>query len=254
MEVVQSAYAGGHLIETKEHTVDGVHIGIIEGYIAAWAPDEGGMFGMPDRFHRGAFLKSIEEHKKRNNRQVRFKDHHGRTVGGFPIETVREDDIGLFGSGQINLEVQQGREAYSLAKQRVLVDFSVGFVSVEDKINANIRDIFEAKLFEGSIIDEPMNRAANVTEVKGVTKFLEALKRSCDASGETLPFEIDEKNPVITTEIFEYVSTREFEQLLVSSGMFSKKVATAIASRAKTPEVEGQTMGDVLAAIENINV
>ena len=91
---------GGHVVETKTEDRNGVPVGIIAGHIAAWTPDIGGMFGLPDRFHPGAFLESIEDHKRRNNRQVRFKDHHGQTIGGFPIETVHEDSIGLFGRGE----------------------------------------------------------------------------------------------------------------------------------------------------------
>lgn len=162
---------GGHVVETKEENRNGVPVGIIAGHIAAWTPDRGGIFGMPDRFHPGAFQKSIEDHRLRNNRQVRFKDIHNQVIGGFPIETVKEDDIGLFGRGEVNLETQRGREAFSLARQKVLVDFSIGFVAIDDKINAGFRDIFEAMIIEGSIADEPINQDANVTEVKTAIPF-----------------------------------------------------------------------------------
>jgi HK97 family phage prohead protease len=162
---------GGHVIETKTESRNGVPVGIIAGHIAAWTPDQGGVFGLPDRFHPGAFLESIEEHKLRKNRQVRFKDHHGRTIGGFPIETVREDQTGLFGRGEVNLETQLGREAFSLARQGVLVDFSISFVAIEDKIDAGFREIFKARILEGSIIDEPLNKDANILEVKAAISF-----------------------------------------------------------------------------------
>ena len=162
---------GGHVIETKTEERNGVPVGIIAGHIAAWTPDTGGMFGLPDRFHPGAFLDSIEEHKRRNNRQIRFKDHHGQVIGGFPIESVKEDSIGLFAKGEVNLETQRGREAFSLARQKVLVDFSLGFIAKDDRIDNAYREIFKAMIIEGSIIDEPMNRDAEVTEVKAVVPF-----------------------------------------------------------------------------------
>jgi HK97 family phage prohead protease len=156
-------YAGGSVVECKESTRNGVPIGIIEGYIATWDVDEG---YLPDRFHKGCFEQSLREHRARGDRQVRFKDHHGRTVGGFPIDTMVEDDVGLKGSGEINLDTQQGREAYSLAKQGVLVDFSVGFSAHDKETIQGIREIYRATIWEGSIVDEPMNPAARVTAVK----------------------------------------------------------------------------------------
>jgi len=95
----------------------------------------------------------------------------GRTVGGFPIDTVIEDDIGLLGVGEINLKVQQGQEAFALAQQGVLEDFSIGFSVVDASTDNNLRTITEAKIWEGSIVDEPMNPKAKITEVKSVVPF-----------------------------------------------------------------------------------
>jgi HK97 family phage prohead protease len=169
--MVETKQIGGHIIGLTEEKSNGVDVGIVEGYLASWKPDEGGMFGVPDRFHPGAFLKSLDEHKQRDNRPIRLKDHHGRTIGGFPIISVKEDQRGLFGRGEINLGTQLGREAYSLAQQKVLTDFSVGFTAVDDKINKGYRDIYEAKIWEASIVDEPLNRDANILEVKVAIPF-----------------------------------------------------------------------------------
>jgi len=154
---------GGNVIEVKQVERNGVPVGIVAGYIATWDIDRGA-----DKFERGAFAEDIERHRM-DNRPVRLKDHHGRTVGGFPIATVREDERGLYGEGEINLEVQQGREAYSLAKQGVLSDFSIGY-SVSDYREENgVRVITKAMLWEGSVVDEPMNQAANIVQVKAMT-------------------------------------------------------------------------------------
>lgn len=170
--VMETKRHGGHITEFKEEQRGDVKIGIIEGYIATWDIDRGDYWGLKDQFIKGAFSESIEDHR-RKNRQIRFKDHHGRTVGGFPIDHVREDETGLWGRGEINLGVQQGREAYELAKQRVLVDFSIGF-SVDESTTdetINLRTITRATIWEGSIVDEPMNPNARVTGVKAVVPF-----------------------------------------------------------------------------------
>lgn len=164
---IERAVLSGSIIETKEISVNGVNVGVVSGYIATWQPDaRPGIYGVKDRIVRGAYIASIQEHKARNNRQVRLKDQHYRVVGGFPIENVREDNKGLFGEGHINLETQQGREVYSLARQRVLVDFSVGHIVKQEELKDGYRNILKADLIEGSIVDEPANQGANILEVK----------------------------------------------------------------------------------------
>lgn len=166
---IERVSLSGEITETKTAERNGIPVGIVAGYIATWQMDAwNGIYAMPDRIVQGAYTESIQEHKANRNRQVRLKDNHGRTIGGFPIDSVREDNRGLYGVGEINLDTQQGREAYSLAKQNVLVDFSVGHVVTEDEIDKDIRLIKKAVLLEGSITDEPKNQKANITEVKTI--------------------------------------------------------------------------------------
>ena len=201
-------FLGGRITEVKQETRNGVKVGIIEGYIATWDVDEGGWDGVKDRFQRGAFMESILEHMQRK-RQVRLKDHHGRTVGGFPIEFVKEDERGLFGVGEVNLEVQQGMEVYMLAKQGVLVDFSIGFSAQEAERDDDIRTITKAIIWEGSVVDEPMNRAAQITQVK-------------DSEGNDVDY--------FNTEAIQDWTERDAEKALREGAKFSKNAAKALLS------------------------
>lgn len=162
---METKLVGGNVVQVNQVERNGIPVGIIKGHIATFDIDRGF-----DRFVPGAFKESLERHLQ-DNRQIRLKDHHGRTVGGFPINLVFEDEKGLFGTGEINLEVQQGREAFALAKQGVLSDFSIGFTSLEDQLVNGIRVIHKAEVWEGSIVDEPMNPEARITEVKSVIPF-----------------------------------------------------------------------------------
>jgi HK97 family phage prohead protease len=191
------------IIEVKESKRNGIPVGIVAGYLSTWQPDMGGRFGVPDQFVPGAWAESLADHRRRGDRQIRLKDHHGRTIGGFPIDTVIEDERGLFAVGEINLESQAGREAYSLARQRVLTDFSVGYVAINDKIGAGVRRIFKAMLLEASIIDEPGNQGANILEVKSR----------------------------VTVDEAKEITTRELEKKLHESGLFSRAAARVISSR-----------------------
>ncbi len=167
---METKQIGGRVVECKEEVRDTpsgkIRLGLIDVYIATWDQDTGGIFGIPDRFERGAFLESIQEHIGRDNRQVRLKDQHGRTMGGFPIGSVREDETGLRATGEINLGRQDGSESWELIKQKVLVDMSVGFSSLEDEIVEGVRVIRRATLWEGSVVDEPANRNAAILNFK----------------------------------------------------------------------------------------
>jgi HK97 family phage prohead protease len=145
----------------------GVEVGVIKGYAST--------FGNVDRYDdvilAGAFIKTLENYKKKG-RMIRMLWTHkcDELIGGYPASLAREDNKGLYVEGQINLETQRGREAYSLAKQGVLEDFSIGFTineaSTENIDGVAVRVISEVNLFEVSLVGEPMNPEAQITQVK----------------------------------------------------------------------------------------
>ncbi len=159
----QRGIFGGHVIHSKAEERNGQPVGVVEGYLATWDVDRG-----KDQFLPGAFLDAIDDLRKRN-RQLRFKDQHWKTMGGFMPETLKEDQRGLFGIGEINLNTQVGNEAFSLVQQRVITDFSVGWSwNPESMLVENgIRKISKSGLWEASLVDEPMNIEAMVTTFKG---------------------------------------------------------------------------------------
>lgn len=172
-EVVETKLHGS-IVDSREstNTRGGQPIGIVIGHLAVWSMDQHpGRFGVPDIFHPGTWLDSIAEHKRRNNRPIRLKYNHNEVMGGFPIESVKEDSTGLFVEGEINLVSRLGQEKFSLAKQGILTDFSVAFIAREDKLTDTKRDVFKADIVEGSITDEPRNQKANIDEIKAAVDF-----------------------------------------------------------------------------------
>ncbi len=156
---------GGRIKEIKEIERNGEPVGILAGYIATWDIDRGS-FGMRDQFVRGAFSDSIRQHQVQD-RPIRMKDQHFNIIGGFPINEVHEDEVGLFGIGEVNLTMERGREIMSLARQGVLTDFSIGFSVTEFTEDEGLRRITKATIWEGSVVDEPMNPKARITSIKG---------------------------------------------------------------------------------------
>lgn len=222
---------GGQVTECKQEDRNGVPIGIIEGYIATWDIDRGDWLGVKDQFKKGAFVESILDHIRRR-RMVRFKDHHGRTVGGFPVEFVKEDERGLFGIAEVNLSVQQGMEAYMLAKQGVLTDFSIGFSVLEFEMEDDLRTITKAIVWEGSIVDEPMNPHANVTQVKNNE---------------------DDMKTYNSEDIKDWTE-RDVEQALRDGGQFSKNAAKLVMSITSKAAVDAAAADAATKAAEQESI
>lgn len=147
---------------------DGESIGKFEGYAST--------FGNADRVDdiivKGAFANTLKDHQDRN-RQIRMLSQHDRhnLIGGFPSQDAFEDDRGLFVKGNVNLDTQRGREAFSLMKQGVLEDMSIGFIIRDSEMNDGMQFIKEAELFEISLVTEPANPEAQITAIKAVVPF-----------------------------------------------------------------------------------
>jgi HK97 family phage prohead protease len=203
-DMIREKIAIGHVekaYEEKQVGEDGqeVPVGIVEGYLATWDTDRAN-----DRFVRGAFADSVAE-LVQNKRPLRLKRQHFNLIGGFDPEKIQEDDKGLYGVAEINLLVTEGREAYALAKQGVLSDFSVGFsAEMEDvEMVEGVRVFKRVKLWETSLVDEPMNARARVTMVRSleeqdesqeaIIKAVAEYRRDQRQIGEPEQAEIEEK-------------------------------------------------------------
>ncbi len=149
---------------------NGVPVGIFEGYASTF----GNVDRADDVIEAGAFDETIAEHRARN-RPIRMLFQHGyqNLIGGFPIEDVKVDNFGLFVKGEVNLESDLGRRTFSLMKQGVLTDMSIGFSITDWEIKDGLRIIKKAKLWEISAVDEPCNQLATITAVKRVAPFQE---------------------------------------------------------------------------------
>jgi len=226
--------AGGGFVteEAKVQTINGVEVGVVEGYIASKAIEDN---QFPDEFRGDAvFGESIQEHRARGNRPIRFHYMHQRDqqIGMFPIESVKENPRGLFGVGHINLGLQKGQEVYALARQGAISDFSIGFFIpsrsdyfFEEQGDKEVRVITKATILEGSLVDEPMNKDARVTGVKAEEQ--------------------------ITIERLADMTTRELEECLKESGLFSRDALRKVVSECKglTRREDSDVLSDVAKAI-----
>lgn len=162
--------------EVKEIEVNGSAYGRIAGYAATYDVDR-----VDDRIVPGAFSKTISNFKTAG-RPVRMYYQHDdkEIIGAFIPQTMREDERGLYVEGDINLEVQRGREVYALAKQGVLTDMSIGYSVKDFDIKDGIRELKEIELWEISVVSEPANPKAKITAVKSINELKDIITKKSD--------------------------------------------------------------------------
>lgn len=138
--------------EVKAITNDGQ----FEGYAAIFdTPD-----AMNEIIDRKAFTKTLRE-----NKQFPMLWYHDprEPIG---VVDVEEDEKGLKVMGQLNLEVQMAREKYALMRQKVIRGLSIGFRTIKDEWDKDIRYLKEIKLYEVSPVTFQAHPAALISNVK----------------------------------------------------------------------------------------
>lgn len=139
--------------------------GTIEGYASAFGgnPDSYG-----DIVQKGAFLRSLAEHKQERTMPAMLWSHDQREPIGKWID-MHEDEFGLFVRGKLNLDTSRGRDAHAHVKHGDATGFSIGFYVGEQghKHGANGTTILtDIDLVEVSAVVFPANRRARVSGVK----------------------------------------------------------------------------------------
>lgn len=142
-----------------------------------WFEGYASVFGEIDSYRdvvvAGAFSNSLQRrYRDKGRKGVPMLDQHqARTpVGLFPIESIVEDDHGLKVIGNINMEVQRGRENHALAKQGALSGLSIGYTTEVDEWDdaGQVRILREVDLWEISMVTFPAGDTARITSVKSI--------------------------------------------------------------------------------------
>jgi HK97 family phage prohead protease len=219
--------------ETKEIDDNGQKYGLVKGLFSTY----GNVDEVQDRVMPGAFTNSIAKFKS-NGHQIPLLYMHKELIGGIPMDDVMDTQEGLMGTSLINLDVQRGKEAYSLAKQGVISSFSIGFRTIKAERMGAVRELKELDLFEVSMVPNPANVKARILAVKSndaQTKFCN-LKRALGIKNK-----------------------RDFEKFLRDSGACTRKAAVYLSkyfiepSQSESEGNEGKDNGNLIAVEEIIN-
>ncbi len=135
--------------------------GIFSGYASLFGETDLGR----DRVIKGAFARSIAARKASGIRML-FQHNPDKPIGVW--EELREDEKGLFVRGRIIRDVANGAEVLSLMRSGAIDGLSIGFKTRRSRTDkkSGIREIFEADLWEISVVTFPMLPEARVSQVK----------------------------------------------------------------------------------------
>lgn len=170
----------------------------------------GAIFGTKDSYRDiiipGAFAKTLDEDFAAKGRKVPMLLQHNRNepIGVYTL--VKEDATGLYVEGEVNMEVQKGRETHALMKQGAISGLSIGYGSVMDKWDETelVRELHEVKLWEISPVTFPAHDDSRINSVKSIEGF---------------------------------ATISEVEDYLRDAGGFSRKEACALIARIKSASV-----------------
>ncbi len=136
-----------------------------EGYFAGYAS----VFNVEDNHGdvilTGAFGNSLIKNRFGKDIKLLWQHKSDEPIGIFT--KMFEDEHGLYVEGKLLLDIQRAKEAYALLVNGGLKGLSIGFIVKDYEINdKGVRLIYEADLWEISLVTFPANTHATVTEVK----------------------------------------------------------------------------------------
>lgn len=121
-----------------------------------------------DTIQRGAFELTLVN----RDRPIALRwNHYGPVIGKF-ID-IKEDDAGLFVTGELTKGHSVAEDAAALLRHGAISGMSIGYIdrdSTENMPHAG-RLLKQIELIEISIVEEPADNAAHITNIKSVEKL-----------------------------------------------------------------------------------
>ncbi len=199
-------------LQVKDLSEDGT----FEGY--------GSIFGNVDAYGEkvmpGAFVESLAKHRREGTAVMMLWQHNpDEPIGVW--EDLAEDAKGLWGKGQLILEVQRAREVYALLKAKAIRGLSIGYRELDADVEQAVRLLKKLDLWEISPVSFAANSRARVSAVKS-ERMEEFARRLRD--GDPLP-------------------VKEFEDILREAGV-PKTMAVQIASVGYAKAIRSESEGE----------
>lgn len=134
--------------------------GYVRGYASTRDVDSGN-----DKVLAGAFRKTLAEGLKSGKIKL-VSSHNWSSEGVIGVVTeAKEDEKGLLIEARFS-SVQAAQDTRVKISEGILDAFSIGYSAVQWKMNGDIRELSEVRLYEVSVVPWGMNQKALITGVK----------------------------------------------------------------------------------------
>lgn len=145
---------------------------VFEGYASVW----GSVDSYGDTVQRGAFLKTIEDHRAKERMPRMFYSHNSSDVIG-KWTYMEEDDKGLKVRGELTPGHRKADDVYASLKHGAIDGLSIGFIDRDsEELETGGRLLKEIELMEISVVSLPAEELAQITSVKSRLAGLVGLK------------------------------------------------------------------------------
>lgn len=146
--------------------------GTFTGIAALW--DERNRHG--ETIQRGAFARTLNEHRSAGTRPVMLWAHRSDSVIGV-WTSITEGQRGLEVTGKLVTETTAGREAHALLKAGALNGLSIGFHQRGAKRGPNgTRTLTDIELAEISLVAMPSANSARIQHVRSTPDYSDLVR------------------------------------------------------------------------------
>jgi HK97 family phage prohead protease len=132
----------------------------------------GGTDSYGDTIEPGAYKNTLMDRE----RPIRLRwNHYGDIIGKWT--TIREDEKGLYVEGELTPGHSKANDVFASMKHGAVDGLSIGYrIKAFDQLNENRRLLKEIDLVEISVVEEPADWAARISDVKSVLEKADSLK------------------------------------------------------------------------------
>lgn len=139
---------------------------------AGYASVFGGVDSYGDTIEKGAYTNTL----KNRERPIRMRwNHYGDVIGKWT--DIKQDEKGLYVEGELTPGHSKAQDVFALLKHGAIDGLSIGYrVKASTQLDNERRLLQDIELVEISVVEEPADVNATISEVKNALESANSLK------------------------------------------------------------------------------
>lgn len=161
-------------METKQLALAQTEIKFIgpQMTFAGYASVFGGVDSYGDTIEKGAYTNTL----KNRERPIRMRwNHYGDVIGKWT--DIKQDEKGLYVEGELTPGHSKAQDVFALLKHGAIDGLSIGYrVKASTQLDNERRLLQDIELVEISVVEEPADINATISDVKSALEKADSLK------------------------------------------------------------------------------